>query len=41
MASDAHRTTREDIFVVLADLSHTGQWTQDEITGAAKRVPRT
>ena len=35
LASDAHRQSREGVFIVLADLSHTGSWTQDEIEGAA------
>ena len=34
-ASDNHRTSREGVFITLADLSDTGQWTQDEIEGAA------
>ena len=38
MASDNHRTTREGVFVILADLSHTGQWTDTEITEACIRA---
>lgn len=37
-ASDTHRTTREGVFVVLADLALTGHWSQDEITAAAAKA---